>query len=42
MADAVKEATNIDFRTITLEEAMSLAKEHEIKVEKLRISRTYP
>src|SRR5690554_3922350 len=34
MADAVKEATNIDFRTITLEEAMSLAKEHEIKVEK--------
>lgn len=35
MTDAIKEQTNIDFKTInTLDEAKKIAKEHEIKVEK--------
>lgn len=34
MVDAVKEQTNIDFRNVSLEEALALAEKHQIKVEK--------
>ena len=32
MTDAIKEKTGIDFRTITVEEALKLAEEHKIEV----------
>lgn len=32
MTDAIKEKTGIDFRTVSVEEALKLAEEHKIEV----------